>query len=63
MELRQINEVSIEIKIGERVYKFNCSPDSPLGEIHDALSSMRSHVIQLMKDQDKSSESNKCSGE
>lgn len=40
------SQTIIEIKIGERNYTFECSPDSPLGEIHDALFQMKSIIVQ-----------------
>lgn len=46
----------MEVKINDRTYQFQCSPDSPLGEIHDALYQMRSKVIELMMEQDKKKE-------
>lgn len=36
---------SLEIKIGEKVYTFLCSIDSPLGEVHDVLHQMKSYVV------------------
>jgi len=57
----------IEIKIGERIYTLDCSPDSPLGELHDALIQMKSFVIeQIVKQQENEkkscneTEDNKC---
>lgn len=44
---------SLEVKIGERVYAFDCDPSSPLGEIHDALCQMKSFVINKMIDAEK----------
>lgn len=40
----------LEIKIEERTYELMCSPDSPLGELHDVLSSMRAFVIQKINE-------------
>ena len=58
----------IEIQIGERNYICECSPESPLGELHDALIQMKSIVIeQILKEQEKekkicnsTNEENKC---
>lgn len=38
----------LEVKKEERSYQFHCSPNSPLGEIYDALSQMRAYVINRM---------------
>ncbi len=38
----------LEWKIGERVYEFHCRPDSPLGEIHDALMQFKGMVVDKM---------------
>ncbi len=40
-----LSRTIIEVKIGERTYNFECSPDSPLGEINQALVSMNSYVL------------------
>ena len=50
------NITTLEHKIGERVYSFACSPDSPLGELHDALHAMRNFVIGKMQEVDKKNE-------
>ena len=47
------NISTLSVKIGDREYKFHCDMDSPLGEVHDALTKMKSFAI------DKMSESNK----
>lgn len=46
----------LEVKIGERVYSMYCDADSPLGEVHDAVTQMRACVVQKMVDLDKSKE-------
>jgi hypothetical protein len=45
----------LEAKIGERTYQLECAPESPLGELHDALSMMKGFVIEKMKEADKAS--------
>lgn len=40
----------LEVKTGEHTYQFVCSPDSPIGEVYDALSNMRAYVIQKIKE-------------
>ena len=52
----------LEVKIGERVYSLECSPDSPLGETHDALCQMRLFVVQRIADLDKQKEESKVEG-
>lgn len=56
------NMVHFEVKTGERTYNFLCSPDSPLGEIYDALHQMKREVIhkinELNSDQKEVKDSN-----
>ena len=52
----------LEVKGAEdRLYRFECDPNSPLGEVHDALCSLRSFVLDQMnaQDQDRPAESEK----
>lgn len=49
------NIAKFEVKVGERVYHFLCDIDSPIGEVHDVLSSMKAFVIQRMQDAEKAS--------
>jgi hypothetical protein len=44
------NLVKLEKKVGERVYQMICDPDSPLGEIHDALHEMKDYVVKKMNE-------------
>jgi hypothetical protein len=46
------NSAKIEIKmdINERSYQFFCDNNSPLGELYDALSSIRNFVTEKMKE-------------
>lgn len=47
-------KLTLEVKGSEdRVFKFECDPKAPLGEIHDALHQMKSCVVQLINDYDK----------
>ena len=48
------NLTKIEVKIGERIYQLLCAVDSPLGEVHDALSSMKGFIVQKIQELDKS---------
>lgn len=47
------NVSRIEVKIGERIYHLLCAVDSPLGEVHDALSAMKALVIKKMEELEK----------
>lgn len=40
----------LEVKGAEkRIYKFYCDPKSPLGEVYDAISTMKLHIFEQMK--------------
>lgn len=56
------NKVVLEVQVGERVYSMECYHDSPLGEIHDALSHMKGFIIQKMKDAEHPKESPSIEG-
>lgn len=43
----------MEVKIGDRLYELSCDTDSPLGELHDALCSMKAHVVNLIVEHQK----------
>jgi len=38
------NRFVLEVKIGERSYLFECSPDSPLSEVQQALLQVNGYV-------------------
>ncbi len=40
----------LEVTMGERKYQLLCEVDSPIGEVHDALSQMKIYVINKMKE-------------
>jgi len=44
------NITKMEVKVGERVYQFLCEVDSPIGEVHDVLSSMKAFVVQRIQE-------------
>ena len=46
------NKTVLEVKVNDRSYSFDCSPDSPMGEIFDVLSQMKAYVIEKMKETD-----------
>ncbi len=55
-----LNQISkIEVKIGERVYQLLCEMDSPLGQVHDALSTMKGFIINKMQEAEKISKPEK----
>lgn len=39
------NRTILEIKIADNVYELHCGPQSPLGELHDALCQMKAFVV------------------
>lgn len=41
-----LTRTQLEVKIGDRTYKFECSPESPLEEINHALVQMNSYVVE-----------------
>ncbi len=43
--INTLNRTVIELKIGERFYKLECSPDSPLTELNQALVEMNNFII------------------
>lgn len=45
------NKVSLQVtgKDGKG-YEFLCDPDSPLGEIHDVLFSMKRHIVEKINE-------------
>lgn len=53
------NETVLEVNIGDRIYKFSCSPQSPLGELHDALFQMKNFVIEKIIESNKATETNR----
>ena len=51
------NQTVLELKGGsERIYKFVCENDSPLGEIHDILCQMRGFIVQRINEANKIAE-------
>lgn len=42
------SKVHLLVKIGENIYEFLCANSSALGEVHDALVSMKSHIVELI---------------
>lgn len=46
----------LEVKRNDRIYQLECEPDSPLGEVYDALCAMRSFVVQRINEQQQAEE-------
>lgn len=40
------NKIALEVKIGERNYILDLSSESPLSEVYEALTQMRSYVVE-----------------
>lgn len=49
-------KIEFKIEINEKSYQFLCDNNSPLGELYDALSAMRSFVIEKMLEVEKMQE-------
>lgn len=49
------NKAVLEVKIAERTYSLELSNDSPLGEAYDAITQMRSYVINRINDENEKS--------
>ncbi len=43
---------AMTIKIGDRVFLLTCDPTSTLGEVYDALTQMRTNVVDLINQQE-----------
>jgi len=54
------NKVVFEIEKDERNYLFIMEQDSPLGEIHDVLSSMRQEVVNRINSLEKEGCKDEC---
>lgn len=46
-------QVKLEVEVGERCYQFLCPNDAPIGEVHDALCTMKSFVVNRIQEADK----------
>jgi hypothetical protein len=44
------NKTVFEVKIGEKLYQFQCEPDSPLVEVNDVLNIMKNHISKMIQD-------------
>jgi len=42
----------LEVKKGDQVYSFHCSPYAPLGELYDVLCEFKSYVVSRMNEQE-----------
>lgn len=43
------NKTVVEVDMGERRYQLEMAPESPLGEIYDALALMRAVIMERME--------------
>lgn len=51
-----LEQVSVlKVKIGERLYKLELDPKSPLGEAYDAITQLRSFVIDRINQENEAS--------
>lgn len=42
----------IEVKGGDdRIHRYECPPNSPPGEVHDAISAMKAYVLRHMQEE------------
>lgn len=53
------NKLVLEVRINERLYSLEISPESPLGEIYDALNQIRGFIIEKMVEEQKNSNTQK----
>ncbi len=44
-----LSRTILEVKIGDRYYKLECSPDSPYQELNKALVQMNEHVLEVLR--------------
>jgi hypothetical protein len=51
-----LNRTILEVKIGDRFYNLECTPDSPLPEINQALVMMNNYIVSRMEEAKKNSE-------
>ncbi len=43
----------IEVKAGDdRMHRYECPPNAPLGEIHDSLAAMKAYVLGQMQEKE-----------
>jgi len=43
MEIK--SKTTLEVRIEDRIYSMECYSNSPLGEVHDALTQMKAYVV------------------
>lgn len=56
----------LEVKAGdERMHRYECAPNAPLGEIHDSLCAMKAYILSQMKEKEEKEreENQKCKEE
>ena len=47
------NKISLEHTIGKNLYEFTCTPESPLGEIHDSICVFKAYIVDLINEHEK----------
>lgn len=47
------NITKLEVQIGEKRYQFICDNDSPIGAVHDAITAMKSYIVQKINEAEK----------
>lgn len=47
------NITIVEVEIGERSYQLHCSPESPLGELYDAIQKLGIVIVERMMEEQK----------
>lgn len=52
------NKIALEVNINERLYSLELLPESPLGEVYDALSQMQTFVMNKMQEVQKALQNN-----
>lgn len=57
------NLTCLELKFGERCYKFLCDITAPLGEVHDVISQMKGYVISKINEAHAAQQSTECKKE
>ena len=40
----------LEVKVDDRLYRFECDPNAPLGEVYDSVSAMKKYIYGVMKE-------------
>lgn len=49
--MKLVSKTLLEVSVGDRTYAMECRSDSPLGEVHDALSQMKAYIVARINEQ------------